>query len=69
MSTEPSRRAKRTGRRRTTPPSEALEQIPSVQNLQRRQTAVMRDLIRLDVTPPHFESEGLALIRSLLEED
>jgi hypothetical protein len=56
-------------RRRTTPPSVAIEKHPKVQGLQRRQSAVIRDLIRLDVTTPRFETEGLALIRSLLEED
>jgi len=56
-------------RRRTTPPSDAIEHLPSIQGLQRRQTAVIRDLIRLDVTTPRFETEGLALIRDLLEEE
>jgi hypothetical protein len=61
--------AKRSRRTKTIPPSQAIESIPSAQSLQRRQTAVIRDLIRLDVTTPRFESEGLALIRSLLQED
>ncbi len=56
-------------RRRTTPPSEALEHAPKLRGLQRRQTAVIRDLIRLDVAKPRFETEGLTLIRNLLEEE
>lgn len=56
-------------RRQTTPPSRVLEDAPKIRGLQRRQTAVIRDLIRLDVATPQFETEGLALIRNLLEED
>lgn len=56
-------------RRRTTPPSRVLEETPKVRGLQRRQSAVIRDLIRLDVATPRFETEGLALIRNLLDEE
>jgi len=56
-------------RRQTTPPSEGLGSIPRPASVKRRQSAVIRDLIRLDVSAPRFETEGLALIRGLLEED
>lgn len=59
----------RSGLDKTIPPSQTLDSKPSPRSMKRRQSAVIRDLIRLDVTTPRFESEGLALIRDLLEED
>jgi len=69
MSADPSRPERRDGRRAANAAREVIERVPSARALQRRQAAVARDLIRLDVTPPRFESEGLALIRELLAED
>lgn len=55
--------------RRKKLPSDTLKSVPSRHTVNRLQAAVIRDLIRLDVAEPQFETEGLALIRSFLKEN